>query len=246
MTFGFQVIGDGGIQIDANYRNLMLVAKGTTAILMSAGSVEAVSYTGAAGCTPVLALSCTRLAAVMYVVVSGNTWTWHISVLYRPMSGTFDDGSSGVVHMPATINWYVFDKPPAAPSTGFGLVVRDETGGVVFDSSRRSMRVVGQVASQSIVGYSANSSFPSPGTFTGAAGRSYACVYAGTRYRLHQCRDMLFWQTGYVVDGFSVNGASVVVGDALPFYNLTGFGSYALSIYSGSAQNNLVLDVTGY
>ena len=49
-----------------------------------------------------------------------------------------------------------------------------------------------------------------------------------------------------MLDGFSVNGAAVLVGDALPQYNLSGSGSYAVTYYSTAAQNNLVLDVTGY
>lgn len=247
MAFGFSVYGDDGIQIDDNYRNLMLVAKGTTATLISVGAVAEVTYTGAAGCTPVLAISCTSLASVMSVSVVGNTWTWGLSVLYRPNSGAFDDGCTGVTHTSAAVDWYVFDKPPAAPSVGFGLVVRDGDGAVVFDSSRRAMRVVGVLTAPSIVGYTADRSFPIPAAFTGLSGRSYACVYAGSRYRFHRCRYMiLLWQAGYVMDGFSVNGTAVLSGDALPYYDLSSAGGYNLSMYNNSAQNNLVLDVTGY
>lgn len=245
MSYGFRVTGDYGIQIDADYRNLMLVAKGATASLVSL-STETVSYTGSAGCTPVLAISCTGRASISQVTVSGNTWTWTLFVPYTPNSGTFDNGCSGVGGAGGVVNWYVFDKPPAAPATGFGLVVFDAAGGTVFDSSRLAMRVVGVLTSPSIAGLSASGAFPIPGAFTGTAGRSYACVYAGSRYRYHTIQNSGLWHTGYVLDGFSVNGAAVLVGDALPQYDVSGSGSYAVTYYSTAAQNNLVLDVTGY
>lgn len=246
MTYGFRVTGNYGLQIDDTYHNLMMVAKGATATLSSVGAYEDVVYVGSAGCTPVLAISCTSRASIGQVTVSGNTWTWRLFVPYTPNSGTHDIGNGGVTQTPAAVNWYVFDKPPAAPTSGYGLVVWDASGNVVFDSTRKAMRVVGVLTSPSIAGYSASASFPTPATFTGVSGRAYACVYAGSRYRLHQCLNGGFWRTAYVIDGFSVNGTAVVAGDALPFYNISGSGAYSVTYYSTAAQNNLVLDVTGY
>lgn len=249
MPYGFRVTGDFGIQIDADYHNLMLVASGVTPILISVGSFEDVVYVGASGCTPVLAISCTSRASIQQVTVSGTTWTWRIFIPYSTTSGTFDSGFGSVSHTPAAVGWYVFDKAPAAPSTGYGMAVFDASGATVYDSNRRSMRVVGVLTSPSIAGYLADSTFPPQATFTGTSGRAYACVYAGSRYRYHRFQtggSLGFWHTGYVIDGFTVNGLTVTAGDTLPYYDLSGSGSNLVTYYSTSAQSNLVLDVTGY
>ena len=127
MPAGFQAFNNGGmLQIDENYVNLGLIAKGqlTPSTATPDGQVGAfkmaeVSVTGVA---PIIAVRANYAVALGDVRQSGSTWTFRLCV-----NTTTDwDGTA--------LTYYIFDQvPPVAH--GVGLQVFRGDGVCTFDSN---------------------------------------------------------------------------------------------------------------
>lgn len=144
MPAGFQVWGDHGfLQIDQDYRNYALVAKGTNAVHGPPTITDPVA--------PVLVLYSTAGGVVpVGITISGTTWGWN------------------VVSSPAGVDyeWYIYDVPPPSTAT-FGLVIYNAAGEVAFDATRKYMRVIADNAAVGATDSSNGSVFTEP------AGRKY-------------------------------------------------------------------------
>lgn len=124
MPAGFQVVGSHGlVQVDGDYFNLGLAAKGTVNVAGPAYYNAAATVT-VTGSTPIL---CIRSAAVTASIVkvsrAGSQYTYSIS-----------GNSAGAV------DWFLFDKMALGATSG--LQVFSAAGDLVFDAASRPMRVV--------------------------------------------------------------------------------------------------------
>lgn len=208
----FQAIkgGSSDIIIDDTYTNLCMVQKGTISGSVSTGlasSSNVLTYTGE---NPVLALTCSDYLCVAQVTVSSNTWTWVIYFYGGP--GAF------------TATYYIFDNPPSSSATN-GLQVFNSSGKLLFDASRKYMRIV---ASSPITGtYSTTPTyafvFATPGLYT-------QYEYTGLDYRTRR------YATGFrIVSGVvSSSGFRIYEYDA------------GTNPSANTSETTLLLDVTGF
>jgi hypothetical protein len=134
MTTGFRTKNASGtLQIDQNYENLALRAKGTftpgTPWNNSKWRLGSFTVTGN---TPVIAWRASGPATLVSVSVSGTSVTYQF--LIAAASGSID--------------WWLFDKPTyVAMATAPGIRIKNpSTGVVVFDSRMKYMRVVGVIS----------------------------------------------------------------------------------------------------
>ena len=133
MTAGLMFVNDQNvIQVDETFVCLSLVAKGTATATVGhaqASSVRIIDIQFAGRDMPVIALRlpANRLMAASHIGtnLSGSTWTFRIAVVNMP-------GGSA---LPYTFDYYIFDRPPQAPASGFvGIVVNDANGSTTFNS----------------------------------------------------------------------------------------------------------------
>lgn len=144
MPAGFQAINDSNIvQIDANYKNYMLLTKGLVQLSVNAdewlGVPLAITVTGAIN--PVIAVHCKEFIRIWRVSNGNGSYTFKIHGAYtnRPADPNRP--------LPANLWYYVFDSPPPAPSVhGVGMQVMTGTGAVAFDSTYGYMRVLGTLS----------------------------------------------------------------------------------------------------
>lgn len=122
--YGFYVLNDsGGVQIDQNYRNFVLLASGTG---LSSGAAVTDPYPS--------------IAKTVYVRPSGSTGSIQIA---SSAAGTFSAQTAGTGNW----DWVIFADAalaPAPPDT-WGIRVFDATGGIVFDSAFTPMHPLGMV-----------------------------------------------------------------------------------------------------
>lgn len=147
MVVGFRVRnqGTGQIQIGLGYRNLQLVKSGT----LNTGSFSG----GGTGGSPPFA----RYTSRGYLAGSSGTTNLHVCrYINDTVSGTtgFSVVQSGVTcyvyaatNAPSkTLEYYTFNGASLAASGPVGLRLRDESGGVFYDSRRKGIRVLQVVA----------------------------------------------------------------------------------------------------
>ena len=133
MATGFRTRNSGGgIQIDQTYRNLALRSKGSfapgTPWNGNAWRLGSITVTGN---NPVLAWRCAQPCAMISASRSGTSITYQFVIA----------ATAG------TVEWWLFDDPAfGVPVGNVGLRIHNpDTGGVVFDSRMKYLRVVGSV-----------------------------------------------------------------------------------------------------
>lgn len=132
MPTGFQVIGDhGGIQIDENFYNMTLLAKGTTPYnpVDANGDVNWLipfQFSVSGATTPIICFKTPKVVALATSVKSGSTFTYTGNV-FSSDAGSF--------------SWYVFDRMPNV-SNHAGLNVYDASGNITFNSDYVPMKIV--------------------------------------------------------------------------------------------------------
>lgn len=152
MTFGAHFVTDfGNLLIDETFKSLAVASSGTivTDTAHPLGSYKTFSYTGT---NPVLALQDNTPFGIDQQGKSGANWQVQI----------FSTGPIGTV-----IKYWVFDDCPATVPSGFGMVVRNAAGAIVFNSNYKYLRVVDQPHIPIAVGE----------TDVYASGRDYAVVF---------------------------------------------------------------------
>lgn len=137
MPAGFQVINDSGvIQIDQDYFNYSMVAKGTLAVN---GGGANISVSGSVA--PVLCFRPTGAAVGImgFTFNAGGTSVWNLRASVQP-------------NLTASVDWWVFDAERAVSDTGPGLSVYDGSGNVVYNSNTPEMRVAGVASTPAFAG----------------------------------------------------------------------------------------------
>lgn len=230
MPAGFQVVGaHGAVQIDGNYANLGLVAKGTVTI-PAAGSITPSTPSAASlppqismtGITPILCLRPLVVnAALASVKKNGSTFS------YTVIGSASASGE--------TFQWYLFDQMSLAIplSTGnAGLQVFNASGQIVFDSNAHPMRLaaVGKIPDAGLVNIPASVSAPIPGTYA-------ACISQG---RIDSIYFNLSRQTQVFGEGVLINqnGATTA---PVPNY----FVGFEIHPKASNGGQILLVDVSG-
>lgn len=230
MSYGYRQLGSHGyVQIDQNYQNLFLKAKGNANIPSSSnqglGSLVAVTLPITLSPTSVIALSGAAVA-VVNATSGGN-----IIQIYSP----YADGRA--------FTWWVFDKLTSVSSSGFGMIVRKPvTFEPIYDDTQKPMRVLGQFA------------VPSPGFSFGLHGTTAygTSSFSGkTTAAVNMNLPSTTWSGGNIGQGTVPNYYYIACPQATnnTVTGVTGlfttFGG-AADVSMGTNGNVLVLDVTGY
>ena len=155
------------VQIDETFVCLSLVAKGTVTATVAhpyADSVKIydVTYTGRDMACIALRVPSSRLMAACHIgtSLSGSTWTFRIAVVNMP-------GGSA---QPYTFDYFIFDRPPQVPGSGFaGFAVFDAAGNSTFNSDYPPV----QYAPLSSASYNSTTK-----TYTFDTGKTYAVAIA--------------------------------------------------------------------
>lgn len=158
MPAGIQIFGSHGVlQIDENYKNLVVVAQGSKAALdwASAGVSYNVSIAVPNFVTPLIAFKSDEQVGLGYSSISGSTWTFFF-----------------LTNNPAPMSYWVFDQSPAPSPGSIGFEVYNAAGERVFHSAQKPMRVVG-------VGAGTYPSGRTYATIRGDAGMSYTTIPSG-------------------------------------------------------------------
>lgn len=143
MPSGITIYGDSGaVQVDENYFNYALVAKGTATLLEDAqalpnGAIRrgAKVQISVQGESPIIAWSSGFPLHIYRVSVNAGVWSFVISSGISGGSG-YPPGLAG-----NSFTYYVFDRPSDSGG-GFGFQVFDAAGRLTFDATRKYMRVV--------------------------------------------------------------------------------------------------------
>lgn len=136
MPAGFQLVNDQGVvQVDENFINLALVAKGAVHIPAGGiGGLLAPPQINYWGVSPILCLrSVSTYAYIRQVTKSGNTYSY---VINGGFAGAMNDSP-----LAETFNWYIFDRMSQVPASNAGLQVFNAWGELTFSSASRPMRV---------------------------------------------------------------------------------------------------------
>lgn len=135
MAYGFRIRTDSGItQIDDTFQNLAFITKGTVTMNQNGASngnhpsqyVVYGSLTVTGRDTPLIAIRSGVPTGFRKIVnQGGGQWYYEFSF----------DGAYGAS---ATVDWYLFDRPPA--TGGYGIRIKDASNREVFNSNNRYMR----------------------------------------------------------------------------------------------------------
>lgn len=164
MPAGIVIYNDSGtVQIDATFKNLSLALKGTLVTgTKSDGSFHYndqhvdIVYTANSSTPPMLAVLGDYMGFMVLLSRSGNTFTWRAVLPTAPGA--------------ASVNYWIFDKPPNNSNSKFGLQVWDESGNLCFDALYRYAKVVGTLTTPVTGSSPPSASFPIP------SGRTYIAV----------------------------------------------------------------------
>jgi|GEM_PF-2173330 len=245
MSVGFRSITAGStLQIYDNHLCLSLRAKGATtataAHTMSQGGTWLLRYhdlTFINADAPIVAVRVTeanQYAGVIAVTRSGNVWTFRVLVMGQA-TNSFQ------------FQYWIFDRPSAPMASGLGLIVKDASNRVVFNSNDPVIRVVGQA----------------PGDY--GSGRIYAFAYSSVINYFHEIVDNTptGWLTLESIQAWGCRATptgvqralqtvfgNVLNGDAPPQFapgsGLNGWGGGDVNYgFAPAEMSMLVLDVTG-
>lgn len=169
MPAGFQIVNSSGVvQVDENYVNLGLVAKGT--ITIPAGGIGGLAAPAQISFTGVSPILCIRpvntFAFIRSVTKSGSTYAYTVN------GGFATSGNSSP--LAETFNWYIFDRMSQIGTTNYGIQIYNAAGEITFNSSANPMRVaaVGQIPNASLATAPATVSASQSGTYA-------ACISNG-------------------------------------------------------------------
>lgn len=227
--YGLQVFGEHGVaQIDGNYRNLVLINKQTMTLpLAPPTALSSVKYTK---------LRADSIVAVRKLSNYGTTYETVISVFNVRSTAGGDQvwvlGNNDINTMDVIVYEFAFNT--TASNTGYGLVVRNASNEVVFNSNDKPLKVVGMSRSSDPI----LSNRPS---ITLPSDRDYAVA-------LPEATMVVDWSNGVrrtLYGSFTqqISGSNYIFKHA---------GQYELIRISGSGQfvqyvqNMLVIDVTNY
>lgn len=245
MPVGFRAVtGADVVQIDENHLCLSLRVKGaltaTEAHVMSQGSTWLLRFhdlTFTSADAPIVAVRVTeanQYAGVVAVTRSGDAWTFRVLVMGQS-ANSFQ------------FQYWIFDRPSEPAISGFGLIVKDATNRVVFNSNDPVIRVVGQ----------------GPGDY--GSGRIYAFAYSSVINYFHEIVDNT--PTGFLtLESIQAWGCratpigvqrtlqtvygNILNGEAPPQFapgsGLNGWGGGGVNYgFAPAEMSMLVLDVTG-
>lgn len=222
MPAGFQIINDSGVvQVDQDYKNYALYSKTTITSWSS-------SWNSGTGGT-VFSAAVPIPPSGSYVIALITSGASSASVMYGgTVMATAPSGTP-------TVTAYVFAAPTASGSTS-GVQVFDASGGVVFDSALKYMRVVyaGTIPSRSLPN-------DVPYTYSGLAAGNYAVVMSFSRqHYVYTTGVPGFWvvyRDFYATsgNGFTVNNSGFATGPG----NASGFAEQL------SGGPVLLIDVAG-
>jgi hypothetical protein len=125
MTAGIQIVNENSvIQIDQDYKNLVMVAKGS---VTTTGALPTTADISVTANNPVIAFVSSVPVCVTRMQSSGTSWIYRVA--------TF--GAA------ATVDYYVFDTPELVTvSDTFGIEVRKADGSLAWHSSMKTLKVV--------------------------------------------------------------------------------------------------------
>lgn len=233
MPAGFEVINDSGsYQVDQNYSNLIMRAKGTATTSGYDGRCSRASVVVNNGVCPLIAVQGSGYVGLDRVTRSGSQYTF---ILYTA-------GGNGT-----SINYFVFDDY-AHSSDRFGIEIFNAAEETVFHSSDKQLRVADVITSNY---YGMNNGY----SVTLAAGRQYAVCFSAfcgiTIFDRIPFSGMTFQETQSVnALGSRVASNVVTFGNILIYSSVQYVQSPALfpinitHVYEGSGI--LILDVTDF
>lgn len=129
MTAGLFVTNDfGTIQIDENYKNFVLVARGTVATTAFVANASTFSLSFGGCTTPLLAIRHGDFFSCVGFRQPSNG-----NVTFTGLSA----GGAGTV-----LEYFLFDIPPAYAVPSSGLVIWNGSGEVIFRSDMRPLRII--------------------------------------------------------------------------------------------------------
>lgn len=215
MPAGFQVIGDhGGVQIDENFYNMTLKAKGSvtypdTQLVLT---MHPWAITVPNTISPVLCFHVTHFTSIESVS-SANGNTTYSGYIFAAIGGTME--------------WYAFDRMPAPISpTGAGLSVFDVNGQLTFSSEYPPMKIAAiHTIPDSTGNPDGNSeyySYSNPG-----AGKYAACLSSPKVGYILGGGQTSYYKQGVAANSdaygvFYMGSASFVVPGSQPYYNPKG------------------------
>lgn len=176
MATGIKIYNDAGtVQIDETYSNLVLIDKQTITASMSGPSIV-YEYSVTADVAAIAVQAYPETFITKSAGVSGSTWTFRITLFNIT-------GTTGT----CTFTVYAFGKPPT-PTETVGIKVYNASGGLVFHSQFKPLRIIAVTSNAS--GY------------TGPSGRSLAVMFL----TLSLYSVVIFPGSGYESDSLRVTG----------------------------------------
>lgn len=132
MATGIKIYNDSGtVQIDENYKNLVLIAKtsGTVSVPGTTGTGY-VDWTVTANVACIAVVVWPETFMVLGSLVSGGTWTFRVQFYNNPdTTGT------------CNYTLYAFGNPPT-PTDTVGLKVLDASSNLIFHSQFKPLRIL--------------------------------------------------------------------------------------------------------
>lgn len=227
MPVGLQVINNNNkIQIDENYKNLVLRGKGSSVASTAHYKGFRVDVVLTAN-TPMLAwkVSGTAKAAILNVKKSGNQYTYRFWATAQ-----------------VTIQWYLFDVASEVAATNYGFEVFNSVGERVYSSNQRPLRVVDVVNQRLDYTQSPDRTISVP------TGKNYAVIQGPLCFD-HQIYEI--WGGGLAESietfdlfsaGFTINQIQFSLSNMIDkLYSY----SYYFSAYQGQIMY-IIVDVTNY
>lgn len=236
MAFGFRVRSDAGVtQVDDTFQNLAFIAKGTLTMDRngSATGLEWIRYgvlTLSGRDTPILALRSSVPVGYRRVLNQGGG-NWYYELCFAAVYG-----------MSATVDWYLFDRPPVSPP-GYTVCVRDAQGREVFNANNRYFRPKAFVA----IPPGVPSSFQGTWDYVGLPAGVYAYVPSSSRYG--NLTFTIFGSSngvGVCTDGVQALSTGVRVAPAPQIDQSPYAGDPGLYLPPGTTGYVTIVDVAGY
>jgi hypothetical protein len=240
VTAGVLIINDDGdILIDKDYPSLGLASKGN----LSIAEIDHSNWTGTeehgasltvTGANPILALGGAYYSGIKAMTKSGSSWTFEVRA---------ESAANG-----HTIPYYVFDNAKLVDE-GFGLIVRNSSGDIVYSSSQKPARLMAIKEGTLSAGWPNAAAPQSPQSWAIGAGRTYAVTPLETASYYHwyfTTPDQPFEQWVETIYGTKATSNGVA---AAGFTNLNLTGSNHDSEageFEADKYQFLIFDVTNY